>query len=1041
MMRETLSPSFHIIESGSIRKACVLYSAALAIFGLIALASPSHGQPVFEVVTSFDRPFLGGRGPFGAVVQGLDGKFYGTTISGGTYDLGTVFSVDASGSLTTLHHFSGADGVNPSSTLIQAIDGLFYGTTVFGGAFDSGTIFRIDSTGILTTIHSFATNVHARSGLMQASNGTLYGTTLFGGGAGNGSIFTVDAAGTVTTIHAFTNISGGQFPWARLVQASDGKLYGTTLEGGTLDAGTIFTIDSNGALTTIHSFANSDGRFPYGRLIQASDGHLYGTTALGGALGGGTIFRINPAGGVTTLHSFGSAAEPRSGLVQSSGGSLYGTTVRGGAFGQGTIFSIDTAGTQTTIHSFAPNMAAPEFAELVLGTDGLLYGTTAQTESGGGAIFTLNAAGALTTIHEFPSGDGGAFPYPPLLEANGIFYGATANGGTSGVGTVYTIDAAGTVTTIHNFSFTDGANPFGGLIQTNDGTFYGTTAAGGNSGAGTIFAMDATGAVTTTHDFASIGAQFPQDRLVPASDGNFYGTTLFGGPSGYGMVFRADEAGSLTSIHAFDYANGGSPNALIEARDGNFYGTTRQGGTFGGGTIFRISAAGTFSTIYEFGGAPYGGYAPYAGLVEANDGALYGTTISGGAFGFGTIFKMDAAGTLTTVYSFALTDGRSTQAGLIQGNDGILYGTTAGGGTFGYGTIFGIGASGILTTLHNFAKSDGAHPTASLIPQGGPTGGGVVFRLSLPAANVSPTSLNFGNQTVGTASAPRSVTLTNSGTGSLLIGSITFTGTHPADFAQTNTCGASVAPGASCTISTTFTPTNTGPRSAVLSITDNAAGSPRTVSLTGSGKAGQVKLTPGNLVFPTQVLGTPSAPQSVEVRNTGTSAVNITSIVASGDFGHTTTCGTALAAGAKCQVDVRFTPIGSGARNGMLTVATSAGAHTATLSGTGTVLSLSPTALDFGNQNVNTPSAPRTVTLTNVSTNVALNLASIAITGSAAADFTQSNNCGTSVAPGASCSITVTFRPSAKASRTATLTVTHDGGGSPHTVVLTGRGK
>jgi len=225
-------------------------------------------------------------------------------------------------------------------------------------------------------------------------------------------------------------------------------------------------------------------------------------------------------------------------------------------------------------------------------------------------------------------------------------------------------------------------------------------------------------------------------------------------------------------------------------------------------------------------------------------------------------------------------------------------------------------------------------------------------------------------------------------------------------------------------------------------ITDNAAGSPRTISLTGSGQAGQIKLTPTSLAFSTQLLGTTSPAQQVEVRNTGSTSVSITSIAATGDFVvASTTCGAALAGGAKCQVNVRFTPTAVGARAGTLSVVNSAATQTTELNGTGTIVGLSPTALAFGNQNVGTSSAPRTVMLTNVSGSTTLNLASIAITGSAAGDFTQTNTCGSTVAPGGSCSIAVTFTPTSKMNQTASLVVTHDGGGSLHTAALTGRGR
>jgi VCBS repeat protein/ASPM-SPD-2-Hydin domain-containing protein/centrosomal CEP192-like protein len=306
-----------------------------------------------------------------------------------------------------------------------------------------------------------------------------------------------------------------------------------------------------------------------------------------------------------------------------------------------------------------------------------------------------------------------------------------------------------------------------------------------------------------------------------------------------------------------------------------------------------------------------------------------------------------------------------------------------------------------------------------------------------PGASFSPSSLSFAAQPVGITSAAQTVTLSNPGTASLSITSISASG----DFAQTNNCGSSVAAGASCSLSVTFTPTASGTRTGTLAVTDNAPTSPQSVSLSGSGNVPVASVSPSSLTFSTQSVGTTSAAQTVTLTNTGGAPLNLTSLAASGDFAQTNNCGSSVAAGASCTINVTFTPTTSGTRTGTLTIADNASGSPQTVSLTGTggstapALTLSPSSLTFGNQSVGTTSAPQAVTLSNTG-NGGLSLTSIAASG----DFAQTNNCGASVAAGSHCTISVTFTPTASGTRTGTLAITDNATGSPHTASLTGSG-
>jgi len=367
------------------------------------------------------------------------------------------------------------------------------------------------------------------------------------------------------------------------------------------------------------------------------------------------------------------------------------------------------------------------------------------------AIGCINvSAQTLTTLHSFNGADGSS-PEGTLVQgSDGNLYGTTPLGGAHAKGTVFKIDSTGNLTTLHSFSGPpgDGAVPVGGLVQGSDGNFYGTTASGGTFFQGTVFRITSSGATAVLHSFNSFLGEgaVPVAGLVQASDGNFYGTTVVGGQHFQGTMFKIDATGNLTTLHSFSgSANDGSnPVAgLVQGSDGNFYVTTPSGGAHFQGIVCRISqGGGGFTVLHAFSGYPAEGGVPFAALVRGNDGDLYGTTAVGGQHFRGTVFKIDEAGTLTTLHSFngSPDEGANPVAGLVQGSDGNFYGTTVLGGTHSKGTLFGIDATGSLTTLHSFSGSpnEGALPLAGLVQgsdgnlygtttSGGTHGSGTVF--------------------------------------------------------------------------------------------------------------------------------------------------------------------------------------------------------------------------------------------------------------------------------------------------------------------------
>ena len=345
------------------------------------------------------------------------------------------------------------------------------------------------------------------------------------------------------------------------------------------------------------------------------------------------------------------------------------------------------------------------------------------------------------------------------------------------------------------------------------------------------------------------------------------------------------------------------------------------------------------------------------------------------------------------------------------------------------------------------------------------------------AVALNPTALTFGSQLVGTTSAAQTVTVSNTGGSSLSISNISLGGEkllpHTVGAAiafvasdyqlSNNTCGASLAAGANCSLSVTFTPTGSGTRVGTVLIRDSAAGSPQTVVLSGTGlSAPIVSLNPTALSFGSLLIGTTSAAQKVMLSNTGSSSLSISNISLGGaqasDYQvFNSTCGrvgvdgissslaVSLPAGGHCSLSVRFTPAGSGTRIGTVLISDSAAGspQSVALSGTGLsapTASLNATALTFGSQLVGTTSAAQTVTVSNTGGS-SLSISNISLGGAQASDYQLSNNaCGASLASGANCSFSIKFIPSETGTRLATVLIGDSASDLPQEVVLSGVG-
>jgi uncharacterized repeat protein (TIGR03803 family) len=323
-----------------------------------------------------------------------------------------------------------------------------------------------------------------------------------------------------------------------------------------------------------------------------------------------------------------------------------------------------------------------------------------------GTVFESTAGGTVTPLYSFCSQTGctdGSYPAAGLVRTNnGNFYGTTTTGGVNacgynGCGTVFEFTAGRKLITLHTFGGPDGAEPWGTLVQATNGNFYGTTYFGGANdvstcagfgpnlvGCGTVFRITPAGKLTTLHSFDFTDGAGPVAVLVQGTNGNLYGTTSYGGTStacsvsvGCGTVFEITLQGKLTTLHNFDGTDGASPVGLAQATNGNLYGATESGGTStttcngSCGTVFEITPEGKLTTLHRFDYTD--GWGPGSTLLQATNGALYGTTVYGGDYGVGTVFSLGVG--LGPFVETLPTLGAVGAAVIILGNN--LTGTTS----------------------------------------------------------------------------------------------------------------------------------------------------------------------------------------------------------------------------------------------------------------------------------------------------------------------------------------------------------------------------
>lgn len=298
----------------------------------------------FTMLQKFTTPFAW---PEGGLTLGTDQRFHGTIYAAGARNHGAVYRLSPAGDIVYQHSFEGgADGGYPGSAPIQGADGAYYGTTNGSASAYAGTVYKIDTAGRYSVLHLFTTTDGRGpvASLVQGTDLNFYGATISGGQNGMGTFFRISSSGNFSVLHDFTSAEGNG-PFSSLIQASDGNFYGTTASGGTTGGGAVLKMTPGGNVTILYSFTlySRDGYSPGAGLVEATDGNFYGSLLEGGAAQGGTLYRLTPAGVFTKLHDFRqvSGEFPQNTPMQHTSGKLYGTAFGGSTYNDGVIWEYD----------------------------------------------------------------------------------------------------------------------------------------------------------------------------------------------------------------------------------------------------------------------------------------------------------------------------------------------------------------------------------------------------------------------------------------------------------------------------------------------------------------------------------------------------------------------------------------------------------------------------------------------------------------------------------------------------------------------------
>lgn len=628
-----------------------------------------------------------------------------------------------------------------------------WGITNAGGEFNAGTIYRVNKDGTSHEIvKSFRRTLTAPHGELTPGTGNvLYGMSPQGGAHNKGGIFRVNEDGTgFTVLHHFNGVDGA-IPIGACVPGKDGRLYGTTSQGGIHNGGVVFRINIDGTgFQKLHDFSSEEGVEP-GSLVSDNLGNFFGVTVFSGPAGRGAIFKISSDGTVfEILHAFNDATVSAtfSSLILDEDGMLYGIGPKDQPGVYGAIYRIRTDGIgYTEIHRFT-KLTNSIGSRLCVGSDKRLYGFTGE------GIFSINKDGTGYTVHvndaDMPYNTGS------LVEVGeGVFYAVSYSG-------VFKLHApSNEVTTVYSFTNNERLLLATSQLVVNEaGMLFGSIPAGGGTGAGFIFSIDSSSGdlFRNVFDFNPEMEAFAPKRMIRSRfAGEMYGITSRGGREDCGTLFKIDKDGNYKKLYDFSYNTGCRPQTLMQSREGDLWGVVQvwegnyYGAVFrfspdagdyniatefnstigssgeanfaedehgnlysstpldneGGGEVFRINKVShQYEKLHQFIGYNdlVGGSRPHGELVISDDGFLYGRTYAGGANGKGLFYKMNIDGSAySKIYDFSENTGSGPSGASYLDADGVFYGVTDNGGGYGKGVLYKVEKDGSnYQILHSF---------------------------------------------------------------------------------------------------------------------------------------------------------------------------------------------------------------------------------------------------------------------------------------------------------------------------------------------------
>lgn len=618
------------------------------LYGMTSAGGAFDYGVIFEYDITYDictkkMDFNGkvnGAKPFSTFMLASNGRFYGTTSSGGEYDDGVLFeySYSSNSYLKKIDFIANSKGAYPNGTLVEGAQGKLYGMAAEGGAFNKGLIYEYDFITNICTKKMDFNGVNGRNpynnSLMKASDSKLFGMTTTGGINDLGVLFEYDIASNAFSKKIdFGGSNYGATPIGTVIKASDGKLYGANVSGGVHGFGVLFEYDMEAGtfIKKLDFFAISGGADPANLLMEASDKKIYGLTNYGGTFNKGVLFEYDLDNSFYTkkldLIDKSNGADPKGSLMLASNGYLYGLTSQGGLSGKGVLFEYDVIKhIYTKKFSFdGEGTGANPNGNLIQAANGKLYGFASQGGSySGGVLFEYDTeTNVLSKKVDFDGANNGKKPNGSLIEApNGMLYGMTNSGGINNVGVLFEYDYGNdTYTKKIDFSgITNGSNPFGSLIYSHTGKLYGLTSAGGMHQFGVLFEYDfKSNTLVKRVDFnGTINGRYPMGDLVQANNGRLYGMTSEGGENNLGVIFEYDQKENLiTKKFDFSLENGSNPRgSLMHASNGKLYGMTSLGGANNLGVIFEYDVlTNTYTKKMDFD-AEHGANPIFGNIIE-----------------------------------------------------------------------------------------------------------------------------------------------------------------------------------------------------------------------------------------------------------------------------------------------------------------------------------------------------------------------------------------------------------------------------------------